>query len=251
MNRFYVDKGIIRGKRAQVINEDVRHITKVLRLKAGDSVIICDGNNTDYEGIIERIGKNEVEVRLVKPMESRAEAGVRLILYQAVAKGAKKMELIIQKGTELGAVAFVPVITSRTVVKLEDREDIEKKLKRWQRIALGAAKQSGRGIIPVVHEPMGFDQALESISVHDLSILPYEGEGGAPLGAIPGRAGDYADIGVLIGPEGGFSSDEVKKAQSRGIRIVRMGPRIMRTETAGMVASAILMYRFGDLGGEG
>jgi len=250
MNRFYVDKKQILGEWVRITGEDVRHITKVLRLVTGDPVVICDGDNTDYEGVIERVGKDEVKVRLGKASRSGTEAPVELVLYQAIAKGAK-MEFIIQKGTELGVAAFVPVITSRTVVRLEDWRDTRKKLQRWQRIAMEASKQSRRGEIPVMRPPMDFDKAIEEMAGYGLALLLHAGERDTSIGAIPGPVGDYADIGVMIGPEGGFSDDEVKRARDKGIDVVNMGPRTLRTETAGMVIAAILMYRFGDLGGRG
>jgi|LSQX01.2.fsa_nt_gb 16S rRNA (uracil1498-N3)-methyltransferase len=248
LNRFYVDKSKIQGEWVRITGEDVKHITKVLRLSPGDPVVICDGDNTDYEGVIERTGKDEIKVRLGNASRSGTEAAMEMVLYQAIAKGTK-MELIIQKGTELGVAAFVPVITSRTVVRLEGRNDTPKKLQRWQRIAMEASKQSGRGRIPDVRSPMDFDQALEEMTGYSLALLPHAGEGGLTIDAIPGGVGDYADIAVMVGPEGGFSDDEIKRARDRGIEIVSMGPRTLRTETAGMVIAAILMYRFGDLGG--
>lgn len=248
MNRFYVDKSQIKGEWVTITGEDVKHITRVLRLAAGDRVTICDGNNTDYEGIIEWTGKDEVKVRLGRAVETGTEADVEMVLYQAVAKGTK-MELIIQKGTELGVSAFVPVITSRTVVRVEDQRDAQKKQQRWQRIAMEAAKQCRRGRIPIVKTVLGFDQALEEMAGFSLALLPHAAEGGLPIGHIPGKAGDYGSIAIMVGPEGGFDDDEVKRAVQRGITIVNMGPRTLRTETAGIAAAAILMYRFGDLGG--
>ena len=250
MNRFYVDKSQIQGEWVSITGEDLKHITRVLRLAAGDRVTICDGNNTDYEGTIERVEKGEVRVRLGSAVETGTEADVEMVLYQAVAKGTK-MEFIIQKGTELGVSAFVPVITSRTVVRIEDRRDAEKKQQRWQRIAMESAKQCRRGRIPVVKAVLDFDRALEEMAGFSLALLPHAAEGGLPIGRIPGTAGDYGSIAIMVGPEGGFDDDEVKRAVQRGITVVNMGPRILRTETAGIAAAAIFMYRFGDLGGLG
>jgi 16S rRNA (uracil1498-N3)-methyltransferase len=248
MNRFYVGKGQIQGDWVRITGEDVKHITKVLRLAAGDRVVICDGENTDYQGIIERTGKDEVKVRLGEASKTGTEAGVGIVLYQAVAKGTK-MEFIIQKGTELGIASFVPVTTSRTVVKLDGERDAGKKQERWQRIAMESAKQCRRGRIPVVRPVVSFDAALEEMAQFDLALLFHTAPGGCPIGKVPGKAGVYGSIAVMVGPEGGFDEDEAKKAGQKGIRIVSMGPRILRTETAGIVAAAILMYRFGDLGG--
>lgn len=249
MNRFYVDKNQIYGEWVRIVGEDVKHITRVLRLQEGHGVVICDGDNTDYQGIIEKVNKDEVKVRLGRSTQTGTEPDLDIILYQAVAKGTK-MELIIQKGTELGVARFVPVITFRTVVKLEGETDARKKQERWQRIAMEAAKQSRRGKIPVVEPPIKFTHALEDMGKCSLAIMPYEGEKSRSIDSIPGKRGDYGKIGIMIGPEGGFEQQEAEDARQRGIHILRMGPRILRTETAGMAATAILMYRFGDLGGQ-
>jgi 16S rRNA (uracil1498-N3)-methyltransferase len=248
MNRFYVDKGDIHGGRVRITGEDVRHITRVLRLKTGDPVTVCDGHNTDYDGVIEKLGKGEVKVKLGGAVPTGTEADIGITLYQAVAKGTK-MEFIIQKGTELGIVRFVPVITSRTIVRLDNDRDAKKKVDRWQRIAVEAAKQSCRGRIPAVEPPTDFASAARDMQKNHLALLPHADEREKPIASIPGKKGDYESIGIMIGPEGGFDRDEVEMAQRYGIHIISMGPRILRTETAGIVMTAVLMYRFGDLGG--
>lgn len=249
MNRFYVDKGQIQGGWAVITGGDVRHINQVLRLSAGDRIVVCDGDSNDYIGVIKESTKDSIRVKLGKMEISTAEAENRLVLYQAVAKGTK-MDYVIQKGTELGISAFVPVTTSRTVVKPGGQENVRKKIQRWQRIAMEAAKQSGRGRVPVVLPPMDFNRALEDMETYELAILSH-GEGDTSINMIPGQRGHYAEIAIMIGPEGGFSCDEVRKAKEKGIPVVVVGPRTLRTETAGMVITAILMYRFGDLGGKG
>jgi len=248
MNRFYVDKGHIDGEQVKIAGDDVKHIAKVLRLRGGDEVVVCDGQNTDYYGTIEKIDRDEVWVRLGRAEGTGTEADTEIILYQAVAKGTK-MEFIIQKGTELGVVRFVPVITSRTIVRMGDERDVRKKVGRWQRIAAEAAKQCRRGRIPVVEPPIGFTSALEAMQKYSLAILPHAGEKSRSIDSIPGVRGDYRNIAIMIGPEGGFGEDEINEAQSMGINTIKIGPRILRTETAGMIITAILMYRFGDLGG--
>lgn len=248
MNRFYVDRDRIQGDWVRIDGEDVKHITKVLRLRSGDGVVVCDGQNTDYNGVIDNIGKDQVRVRLDKAVPTGTEANIKITLYQAVAKGTK-MDLVIQKGTELGVVRFVPVITSRTVVKLQNKRDASKKVDRWQRIAMEAAKQSHRGRIPLVETAMEYTAAVQDMQNKDLALLPHTGENSRDIRSIPGQRGDYDSIAVMIGPEGGFENSEIQRAQDMGVTTVKMGPRIMRTETAGIAVTAVLMYRFGDLGG--
>ena len=170
-----------------------------------------------------------------------------MALYQAVAKGTKWN--LLSERHRTGISVFVPVITSRAVVRLEGEKDVRKKQERWQRIAMESAKQCRRGRVPVVRAAVDFDRALEEMAQYQLALLPHAAEGGLSIGSLPGRAGDYGSIAIMVGPEGGFDDDEVNRAVQKGIHVVRMGPRILRTETAGMTAAAILMYRFGDLGG--
>jgi 16S rRNA (uracil1498-N3)-methyltransferase len=248
MNRFYVDKSRIDAKRVKITGEDVRHITRVLRLGIGDKLVICDGCNTDYDGIIQRITKEEVSVALGQGRCSGTEPPVELVLFQSITKGTK-MDYIIQKGTELGIRRLVPVVTSRTVVRLEGQHDEAKKVARWQRIALEAAKQSRRGIIPAVDMPVGFKQAIGMMRDFDLALMPYEGEGSNTVTSTCSSRQGIDRIALLIGPEGGFDENEVDRARNAGIDTVKLGPRILRTETAGMVLIVMLMYLFGDLGG--
>ncbi len=247
MNRFYVNKDQIRGEDVTITGGDVRHITQVLRLSVGDRIAICDGDNTDYDGVIQKTSKDGVRVKLQNATRSDTEAKVKLVLYQAIAKGTK-MDYIVQKGTELGIAFFVPVITLRTVVR---PGNIQKKIQRWQRIVMEAAKQSGRGRIPTVLSPMDYEDALAEMETYSLSLIPHKGEGSLPIASLLDRAQDYKDIAIMIGPEGGFSHGEIKRAKDKGVPIVNIGPRVLRTETAGIAVAAILMYRFGDLGGEG
>lgn len=249
MNRFYVDKEQIQGKWAEITGEDVKHITKVLRLKAGDSVILCDGDNRDYDGTITKTDKDRVNVRLERSVKSVAEANVELTLYQSIAKGAK-MDFVIQKGTEIGVHCFVPVISHRTVVNIKSGRDIRAKQQRWQRIAMEAAKQSGRGRIPTVRAPVSFEEATIEMSGYNLAILTHGRAKDAPIASVLDRGKDYRSIAVMIGPEGGFSDEEAEKALDKGIDVVSIGLRTLRTETAGIVVASILMYKFGDLGGK-
>lgn len=248
MNRFYVDRRDITGSKATIRGEDVKHITKVLRLGIGDTITVCDGNSTEFDGKIEKVTKETVVVRLCGARETGTEPPVKVTLFQSIPKGSK-MDLLIQKGTELGIASFVPVFTSRTVVKLKSDKDEAKKVRRWQRIAEEAAKQSRRGRVPEVLRPVVFSEALRRMEEFDLAVMPVVAERDLTLSSIPCRRGEVGTIAILIGPEGGFDEREFLEAKSRGIYTVKLGPRILRTETAGLVLTSIIMYRFGDLGG--
>ena len=172
---------------------------------------------------------------------NRAESPLHITVYQGLPK-SDKMDYIVQKCVELGAVSIVPVATARAVVKLHDEE---KKRTRWQKIALEAAKQCGRGIIPTVGNVTDLRKVIDSLEPDALNILPYENEDHRRLRqAMSGYSGDK--VNIIIGPEGGFDPAEISAAESKGIHIVTLGPRILRTETAPIAAISAIMYELGD-----
>lgn len=243
MHRFFVqlqnildDKVIIDDK------EDFNHF-KVLHIKKGERIIISDGMGNDYEAEVWAIGKDKIEARIIKAIPS-TEASVDVTLYQALPKAAK-MDLIVQKCTELGINAIVPVVTERVVVKWDDGSG---KLNRWRRIAYESSKQCQRSRIPYIHDPIGFEELLKRIPTYDIFILPYEIENVVRLKDVIKNGSHFKNIGVFIGPEGGFSDWEVVRAVESGARVVTLGPRILRTETAGFVTVSIIMYEMGDIG---
>ncbi|NLY42543.1 MAG: 16S rRNA (uracil(1498)-N(3))-methyltransferase [Clostridiaceae bacterium] len=246
MSKFFVSPGNIRGDRILVQGEDVNHIVRVLRMKVGDQLTLCDGEGRDYTVCIDEIGKEEVNTKILDCRDSLTEPPVNVILFQGIPKAAK-MEYIIQKTTELGISRVVPVVTRRTVVKLEEGRNEKNKINRWQKIAREAAKQSNRGRIPHISYPVSFDDAIKEGSSLDMCIMAYEGEQNKSIKSclVPGM--HYRSIGIFIGPEGGFDAEEVSKAQEEGINIVSLGPRILRTETAGLAVLSIIMYETGGM----
>lgn len=242
MYRFYVTKEQIRESEILIEGPDVDHIRKVLRMKIGEELIVCDGNGKDYQCVISSISFEEVRVGIDSVVETTTELQARIILFQGLPK-KDKMELIIQKAVELGVYEIVPVITKRTIVKLDDRKKEQKKLERWQMIATAAAKQSNRGIIPLVKEPMRFVEAIDYAKTLDCSLIPYElAKGMKGTKEALQKACKAKSIGVLIGPEGGFEETEIEKASQADILPVTLGKRILRTETAGLTVLSILMY---------
>jgi len=243
MPKFFVDPSSINDTYIFITGEDVNHITKVLRLSLNDIIIICDGQGNDYKAAIDEIGRKEVKARILERTVSKSEPDIQVVLFQGLPK-SDKMEYIIQKTTELGVSEIVPVITKRTVVKINDKKAEKNKLERWQKIAVEAAKQSNRGRIPYVSPPVLFDRAIELMKEADLRIMPYEKETTNPLKDVLVNKTGIKKIGIFIGPEGGFDDEEVEKACESGIDTVTLGPRILRTETAGVAVLSIVMYQY-------
>lgn len=250
MARFFVPEHVIQNNIVVITGPDVKHIARVLRLEPGDSVEICtgEGQGREFTAAIREITNKDVTCEITGEKSSVTEPPVRVILYQGLPKG-EKMELVIQKSVELGVSRVVPVICERTVVKLDDKKASERRI-RWQRVAAEAAKQSRRTVIPEVAVPVPFNQAVQQIDSDMLAVMPWEEEHIKGISAVlKSEPGGHRSVAVFIGPEGGFSRIEADLARARGVVPVSLGPRIMRTETAGIVAVAIVLYELGDLGG--
>lgn len=242
MPKFFVNSENINDHIITLEGENARHIASVLRAKTGDSITVCDGLGRDYECVIEEINKKSVIAKITDIFTNDNEPSIKITLYQGLPK-ADKMELVIQKCIEIGVDRIVPVKTEHAVVKLEGKED--KKLQRWNKIAESAAKQCGRGKIPKVDSLMSFKEAINEATSLDGAIIPYEKE---KENTIKNFAKEFKgkSIGVFIGPEGGFSEEEIKFAFEKGVKAITLGKRILRTETAGLVTSVILLYELED-----
>lgn len=241
MYRFFVDNCNDYYENITITGNDVNHIKNVLRLKCGEHVLVSNGNGTDYECSIEEIDSDTVTVRIVDVTKNAAELPVSITLFQGMPK-SDKLELIIQKGVELGVKEIVPVITRRSVVKIDDKK-AGKKLERYNSIAESAGKQSGRGIIPEVKEFMSFKQAIEYAKTLDMNIIPYEEAKGMEYSREVVRdVKNHKSLGIFIGPEGGFTAEEVELAMSMGAKCITLGNRILRTETAGLAILSIIMF---------
>jgi 16S rRNA (uracil1498-N3)-methyltransferase len=247
MPKFFIDDKNINGSVIDVYGDDVSHIKRVLRLKPGDTVTLCDGKGTDYIVAIDSIEQNFVRTNIVSTNVNIAEPPIEVTIFQGVPK-SDKMDLIIQKSVELGVKRVVPVMTDRTVVRIENKKDAENKTTRWQRIALEAAKQCNRGAVPEIMMPVTFAESFKLLEKEDLCLIPYEKEAENGLKTILSNYKDVKKVSVFIGPEGGFSEKEVETAIRANIRSVSLGPRILRTETAGLTVLSILMYELGDVG---
>lgn len=249
MDRFFVDKKNINLENNTCIieGEDVKHISKVLRCRIGEELEVCDNNNNEYICEITNIDKNQVELNIVEKVDIQRESDLKIKVYQGLPKGPK-MEMILQKLTEVGVDEIILVQTKRTVVKVDDKKE-DKKLERWERIIYEAAKQSKRGKIPTLRGVLTFKEALADMKENDFNIAPYENEKTKSIKqAIKGV--NINNIGIFVGPEGGFEETEIEAIEDIGGQSVSLGPRILRTETASLVASSIVLYELSDLGGD-
>ena len=249
MDRFFVDKKNINLENNTCIieGEDVKHISKVLRGKIGEEIEVCDKDNNEYICEITDISKDLVELNILNKVDIKREANVRVKLYQGLPKGPK-MEMILQKLTEVGVDEIILVQTKRSVVKVDDKKE-DKKIERWERIIYEAAKQSKRGIIPKLRGVLSFKEALEDMKNNDMNICPYENERTVSIKKAIQNS-DINNIGIFVGPEGGITEEEIESVQNIGSHVVSLGPRILRTETASVVASSIVLYELSDIGGD-
>ncbi len=221
---------------------DVNHIRNVLRMKAGDRIVVSNGSDRDFYCVIREIRRDEVIAEVCPEEVEESELPANLILYQGLPKGTK-MELIVQKAVELGAVRIVPVAMRRSVTRLDEKKQ-KTKIPRWNSIAESAARQSGRRIIPEVTRAMSWQEAVQEASRLDRILVPYEnarGMSGTLQALRELKTGQ--DIGIFIGPEGGFEPSEIQVLKDAGAAVISLGNRILRTETAGMTALSLCMAR--------
>lgn len=241
MYHFFVTPEQVKDDKVQIIGSDVNHIKNVLRMKLGEEVQISDGNNGKYLCKICAMSAEDVRLEILEKVEIDTELPSKLYLFQGLPKG-DKMEWIIQKAVELGVYEVIPVATKRAVVKLDEKKAV-KKVERWNGIAESGAKQSGRNRIPTVQRVMTYKEALQYAEFLDVLLIPYElaedmeQTRKAIEAIIPGQS-----VGIFIGPEGGFETDEVELALACGAKAITLGKRILRTETAGLTTLSILMY---------
>ncbi len=226
--------------------DDHKHLSRVLRLKPGDQVVVNDENGQDYSGKIDYIEKDHTMVILLEKIQISNESNVEITLYQALPKSGK-LDLIVQKCTELGVNTIIPVITERVVVQNHSEF---KKLDRLKRIALEAAKQSKRSRIPDIKEPITFEELLDNMKEHDVLIVPYENAEQFGFHALKRELAVLGSFGVFVGPEGGFTEQEILSLKEKGAKIITLGRRILRTETAGFAAVIMIQMLYGDMGGE-
>ena len=263
MSKFFVDPSAVSGAHIYLENrDDLHHLRKVLRARPGMELDISDGDCWEYKTCLEELTEDCATLKILDKQKFATEPATRVTLYQGVPK-ASKMETVIQKTVEMGVDTIVPVFMERTVVV--EKGNFGKKLERWNKIAAEAVKQCKRGLIPRVTESYDVDKMLAELPNYDLIICPYENEDGltikdflrtatqSPVAPPPaavqpglestGRTGPQAlRVALIIGPEGGFSEGEIEKLKAAGAATVTLGKTILRTETAGLAALAMIMY---------
>jgi 16S rRNA (uracil1498-N3)-methyltransferase len=241
MGRFFVDKDAVKEKTIEVTNrEDILHINKVLRLGIGDRLEISDSNEFEYTTQIEYISPSSMVTRILDKQKFSREPELQITLFQGLPKQGK-METIIQKAVEIGVHTIIPVFTERTVVT--EKDGFQNKLDRWRKISAEAVKQCKRGIVPEILKQMNFRDLSMVLSSYDLILIPYENEETHSIkDALRSIKVKPKTVAIIVGPEGGFSSKEIDVVEGQGGIPVTLGKTILRTETAGLVAAAMVMY---------
>ncbi len=248
MRKFFIKENQINDDQIQIVGEDVNHIKNVLRLSENEKIKICDSENqVNYICEILEITKQNVICKILEKADNIAEGNVELHIYQGLPK-ADKLELIIQKGTELGISKFVPIALKRSIVKL-DPKDAKKKNERWQKIAEVAAKQCGRDLIPKVEDVKKLQDICTQIKEYDLVLIAYELEEEnyikKELRQLQEKG--FYKIAVVIGPEGGLEVEEVEAMKNAGGKVISLGKRILRTETVALQVASIIMYELENM----
>ncbi len=247
MTRVFLDDEQIGGDEAQIVGGDAHHLLKVLRMVVGDRFTVVDGRGAEREATVVEVGADTLTARLGAPSQSRSEPRAKLALYHGLPR-ASRYEVALRMCTELGVACFVPVLSARSVVRLGPQA-AERKLERWRRIVREAARQCGRPAIPEVRAAMAWEQALERFrSSGAPGIMPSAGLAGSGAPSLGQVAAELTAerLALFIGPESGFDLSEEAAAQEAGVTLVSMGPHILRTETAAVVAAAICLDRLGE-----
>lgn len=249
MHRILLDQKILEcPSRVRIDSkEEVHHAVRVLRLVPGDQIELSDSEGREVLSVIRSVDHGLLELECLSFREIRRESAVKVTLYQGLPKH-DKLEFIIQKAVELGAVKIVPVVCERSVAKIRDDQDASKKTERWNRIAHEAAKQSKRTIEPEVGKPVSLKHLAALSETSALKLLAYEGAFNKPLATH--LETPVQDVSIFVGPEGGLTEREVQFLESVGFKTVGLGPRILRTETAGLAMLAIVQFALGDMGGK-
>jgi len=245
MPRFYVPNPHIENGLLRIEGDQVRHIRKVLRLRAGDEVLVFDGLGKEFEGTIVEEGRFSVMVKIQRILPPKGDSPLEVTLAQSLLKG-EKMDYLIQKATELGVKEIIPFLSSRSVPVLE-KSGRQKRRHRWGKIAIEASKQCGRGVVPKIESLQDYSDMLRAAPTDHLRLILWERDG-IKLKEVLERSKAKTKIFFVVGPEGGFSQDEVEEAKGAGFAAVTLGKRILRSETASLCFLSILQYEWGDMG---
>jgi 16S rRNA (uracil1498-N3)-methyltransferase len=256
MQRYIVPPSAFRGRTVVVEGDDAFHLARVMRMRPGDRVVVCDGEGHEATAVLTKVEPARAEAETEEELRlSKGEPAWTVVVAQSLPKG-DKMELIIQKGTEIGAAAFVPFRSERAIVQYDGKQEA-KRLERWRKIAKEAAEQAHRGKLPEVAGIASWRELLQSFADYDDVYFCYERQGGEPAAGLRTRVRETMSrvpdrplkLLVVVGPEGGFTEREAAEAEAAGARPAGLGARVLRTETAALAALACLMYESGEMGG--
>jgi len=269
ITNFYVHPENVRKDSLKIVGEEAKHIATVLRHQKGETIDVVDGCGTRYKVLIQDLGKNYVEGKILSKKRRENEPIAHLTLAQSICKGMK-MDFLIEKATEVGVSAIIPILTENTVVKMgktaeedgsasfgfaQDKSpSAKRKTERWRRVAIASMKQSLRSILPDIHNPIKFSDFLPKIKTFDLSLIASLEKGAKSLrecGELKRRLRNKEslhDVLIMVGPEAGFTEDELSRAKTFGAIPITLGSRRLRTETAGIVFSSLVLYELEDLG---
>jgi 16S rRNA (uracil1498-N3)-methyltransferase len=246
MARFFLPKERIQDQRGTIVGAELAHLRKVLRLGPGDRLTVFDDTGWEHEAVIRSFSADRGDVDILRSYRPERESSLQLTLALGLTKG-EKMDFVVEKATELGVQTLVPFISSYTVPKLNDRK-IETRTERWQRIALSATKQCGRTLVPKILTLCEFRELVSQPWTDTLKLLLWEKEGQLTLKQVYEAEREARAILLVIGSEGGFSSEEADKAQQRGFKSVQLGHRVLRSETAALAALSVVQFLWGDMG---
>ncbi len=244
--RVFIDPENREDGHVQITGAAARHLTRVLRLGPGAELVALDGKGGAFRARIEKETRDGVSAVIEERIPATGEPGVKITLVQGLPK-ADKMDYVVQKATEIGVSRIIPLASERAVVRTGG-ERADKKRERWRRIAVSAAEQAFRAIVPEILPVMTLSEVLEAVPAGALLLFPWEEERRTPLQAVLRAQPAVPDVYIFIGPEGGFTEAEAEAARAHGAHCVTLGPRLLRTETAGPVVAALVLYEWGEMG---
>jgi len=245
MRRFFIEPGQLDSAGAVIEGTDAHHIRTVLRSKPGDEIFLFDGRGTDYRSRILEVTAHGIYLQILDQFPSAAESPIHITIGQALIR-TQKMDRFVRQFTELGGNAFLPFWTKRSTVK-PDTDRNQKKRHRWEKIAAESLKQCGRSRVPDIQPVRSFQGMLSSCGNHDLHLIFHNNRDACSLAYPAENLKSPRRILALVGPEGGFTTEEVNLAKEKGFTVCHMGPRLLKSDTAGVAALTLIQHRFGDL----
>jgi 16S rRNA (uracil1498-N3)-methyltransferase len=241
--RIFIDADKIHNNIATIDGSDLNYLKNVMRLKVGDEIAVLDNKSREFASKIISMDKNSIKAQFLAEKQPKSELKIQVTIAQGLPKNPK-MDIIVQKATELGAARVIPLMTERSVIKLRDKKEIQKKVERWRKIAKEAAEQSGRSVIPVIDDIKSFREIFLLCDNFDSCVMLWEMEKERTLKTFFRENKKIKNMLILIGPEGGFSHDEASLAKTQGFPTITIGNRILRTETAAPAVLSMINYEF-------